>query len=235
VIIALFYMVPVLGLLTFGVLSVWGLGVAVTAAFGGMRKEMPEKTLPTPRISPPPTAPVAPVITPLMTGATPETSASVASFAPSPSAETQGQTATATLEEPLPPVVPALLAYPRAGFWERMGAAFLDVVLVSILGAIMGGPPWLFLVALAYFSGMWAWRGTTIGGIVLGLKVVRADSEPVTFTVALVRALAGAFSIVVLFLGFLWIAWDGDKQGWHDKIAGTLVLKLPKGTPLICL
>jgi uncharacterized RDD family membrane protein YckC len=51
----------------------------------------------------------------------------------------------------------------------------------------------------------------------------------------LIRALAAAFSIVVLFLGILWIAWDPEKQGWHDKIAGTVVLKLPKGTPLLCL
>jgi uncharacterized RDD family membrane protein YckC len=53
--------------------------------------------------------------------------------------------------------------------------------------------------------------------------------------VALVRALAGAFSIIVLFLGILWIAFDHDKQGWHDKIAGTVVLRLPKGTPLVML
>ncbi len=67
----------------------------------------------------------------------------------------------------------------------------------------------------------------------LGLKVVRADGQPVTFAVALVRGLAAAFSIAVLFLGILWIAWDAEKQGWHDRIAGTLVIRLPKGTPLL--
>ena len=49
----------------------------------------------------------------------------------------------------------------------------------------------------------------------------------------LIRSLAAAFSIFVLFLGYLWIAWDPEKQGWHDKIAGTVVLKLPKGIPLL--
>ena len=78
-------------------------------------------------------------------------------------------------------------------------------------------------------------RGTTIGGIVLGLKVARIDGQPITLTVALVRALAGAFSILVLFLGILWIAWDRDKQGWHDRVAGTVVLRLPRATPLLCL
>ena len=116
-----------------------------------------------------------------------------------------------------------------------MGAGFLDIILISILGAIVGGPPWIFLVALAYFAGMWTWRGTTVGGIVLNLKVVRYDGQPLTFPVALVRALAAAFSIIVLFLGFLWIAWSRDKQGWHDKIAGTAVVRQPRGTPLLCL
>ena len=114
-----------------------------------------------------------------------------------------------------------------------MGAGFLDVVLVSILGGWTG--PFSLLVALAYFAGMWTWKGTTVGGIVLNLKVVRLDAQPVTITVGLVRALAAAFSVVVFFLGFLWIAWDKDKQAWHDKIAGTVVVRLPRGMPLICL
>jgi len=82
---------------------------------------------------------------------------------------------------------------------------------------------------------MWWWRGTTIGGIVLKLKVIREDGRPLSFVAALVRGLAAAFSVVVLFLGFLWIAWDKDKQGWHDKIAGTVVIRLPHSTPLVCL
>jgi uncharacterized RDD family membrane protein YckC len=82
---------------------------------------------------------------------------------------------------------------------------------------------------------MWAWKGTSVGGVVLGLKVAREDGKQVTFAVALVRALAAAFSIIMCFLGFLWIAWDPYKQGWHDKIAGTVVLKLPHATPLVCV
>lgn len=141
---------------------------------------------------------------------------------------------------PLAPArLPEVLYYPKAGFWERMVAGFLDLILVGILGGILGGiirvPPLGFLIALTYFTGMWAWKGTTIGGIVVGLKVVRMDEQPVTFAVALVRALAAAFSMVVFFLGFLWIAWDAERQAWHDKIAGTVVLKLLRGTPLVCL
>jgi uncharacterized RDD family membrane protein YckC len=119
-----------------------------------------------------------------------------------------------------------------------MGAGFLDIVLASMLGGFIGAnlfPPLGFLAMLAYFAGLWTWKGTTIGGIVIGLKVVRTDNTPVTHTVAIVRALAAAFSIIMFFLGFLWIVWDKEKQGWHDKIAGTVVLRLPKGTPLVCL
>ena len=114
-----------------------------------------------------------------------------------------------------------------------MGAAFLDVILVSILFGLVGGPPFGFLVVLAYFAGLWAWKGTTVGGVILKLKVVRLDGQPLTFLVALVRALAAAFSIMVFFLGVLWIAWDQEKQGWHDKIAGTVVARLPHTQSLV--
>jgi uncharacterized RDD family membrane protein YckC len=130
--------------------------------------------------------------------------------------------------------MPDVLVYPKATFWERIAAAFLDVVLVIILGRIVGDVTATLIIGLAYVTGMWTWRGTTVGGIVLGLKVVRMDGEPVSFAVALVRGLAAGFSALVLFLGFFWIAWDRDKQGWHDKIAGTVVLRLPRGTPLVC-
>lgn len=116
-----------------------------------------------------------------------------------------------------------------------MCASFLDFVLIAVLTGISRSVPFGFIIALAYFVGLWAWRGTTIGGIVLKLKVVRSNGTPLTFVVALVRGLAAAFSIIVLFLGFLWIAWDKDKQGWHDKIAGTEVVRLPRSLPLVCI
>ena len=135
-----------------------------------------------------------------------------------------------------------ILSLPRAGFWERMGAAFLDIVFVCIVIAVGGrlfehyiNLPFKFVIALAYFAGLWAWKGTTIGGVVLKLQVVRHDGGPLTFLVALVRGLAAAFSAVVFFLGFFWIGWDREKQGWHDKIAGTVVVRLPRSTPLVCL
>jgi DNA-directed RNA polymerase specialized sigma24 family protein len=63
----------------------------------------------------------------------------------------------------------------------------------------------------------------------LSLKVVRTDGQLIDFGVALVRSLSAFLSAAVLFLGFFWASWTQDRQSWHDKIAGTVVVKLPKG------
>lgn len=236
-ILTLLYLVPILGLITLALTGLWGLGVAITAAFGAFRRELPERPA-----TPPPAS---------MTGQPwPTTAASMAAFAadappvtapeygvPPASGGAEGGLPPTPMAVPMSPSAAAseVLSFPRASFWERLGAAFLDVIIVSILGTLVGGPPQGFLVALAYFAGMWAWKGTTVGGVVLNLKVVRLDDRPVTFAVALVRGLASVLSVIVLFLGFLWMIWDRDKQTWHDKIAGTVVIRLPRGMPLVCL
>ncbi|MBU6410707.1 MAG: RDD family protein, partial [Verrucomicrobia bacterium] len=247
VLITVLYLVPVLGLVVFTLTGMWALGAAVMALFSGRRREMNGKpAVPPPVGGVPPAFGTASAMAAAAPGATshaPPVNSGVAPSGtpePPPAPETQAasppppQTAAAGAAAP-PMAGTEVLSHPKAGFWERMGAGFLDVVLVGILGAVVGGAPLGFLVALAYFSGMWAWKGTTVGGIVLKLQVVRADGRPVTFVVALVRALAAAFSMVMLFLGFLWIAWDPDKQGWHDKIAGTIVVRLPRSPSLVCL
>jgi uncharacterized RDD family membrane protein YckC len=224
--ITLLYLVPILSLLVFAMTCLWAIGVAVTAAFGGARKESPKR-------------PDAPPASPTATSTTEIAPVPVANL--NPSAATDCSLGAATANQPTMPSQPMVtavseaLSLPPASFWERMGAAFLDVILVSILGSFVGGPPLGFLVALAYFAGMWAWKGTTIGGVILKLKVVRLDDQPITFAVALVRGLASAFSVIVLFLGFFWMIWDRDKQTWHDKIAGTVVVRLPRSMSLLCL
>jgi uncharacterized RDD family membrane protein YckC len=129
------------------------------------------------------------------------------------------------------PGSPELLSLRRAGFWIRFWATMLDLILLGTLMAFVGVfflPFWA-----AYHIAMWTWKGTTIGGIVLGIKVLRIDGTPVNFSVALVRSLSSFFSALVLFIGFFWAGWDRDKQAWHDKIAGTIVVKVPKGVALI--
>ncbi len=134
-----------------------------------------------------------------------------------------------------PPIPPQTLAtLPRAGFWLRIGALLLDVVLVGVLGSIVFGSfhheSNLHLLVLAtYGACMWKLRGATVGGIVCDLRVVRVDGRPIEWETAIVRALGCFLSLAVCGLGFIWIAFDENHQAWHDKIAGTLVVRVPKG------
>jgi uncharacterized RDD family membrane protein YckC len=221
ILLCLVYMIPVIGLIAFAVTGLWGLGVAITAGVGSLWRELPKRPPPAP-VAPPSNFTVPPPSSPVPSSQ-PDTT-SMTSSAPA-------MTASPPPKAAAPPVLPEVICYPKASFWERMGAGFLDLVLVGILGSPVAH--FAPLVMLAYFAGMWAWKGTTVGGIVLGLKVVRLDGQPLSFVVCLVRSLAAMFSAAVLFLGFFWIAWDSEQQGWHDKIAGTVVVKLPRGTPLV--
>lgn len=122
---------------------------------------------------------------------------------------------------------------PRVGFWKRLIATLLDFVLVAVVfGIVSKGllvPPAWFV----YHVVMWWWKGTTIGGIVFGLKIVREDGRPLTLGVAFVRSLASLFSLIALGLGFFWAGWSREKRAWHDRIAGTLVVRMPHGMSLL--
>jgi uncharacterized RDD family membrane protein YckC len=85
--------------------------------------------------------------------------------------------------------------------------------------------PALIVLWTAYHIGMWAWRGATVGGMVLGLRIVQTNGQPLTLGVAVVRSLASFLSAAALLLGFFWAGWSAQKQSWHDIIAGTYVLK----------
>lgn len=142
---------------------------------------------------------------------------------------------------PLTPLITATM--PRATFMVRIAALLLDLVLIGMLVAFVNGvlprflqleaPAVVLLFLAIYGAVMWKLRGTTIGGIVCGLKVVRLDNRPVDWATAWVRALSCFLSLVVAGLGFIWIAIDEEKQSWHDKIAGTVVVRVPKGVSLL--
>jgi uncharacterized RDD family membrane protein YckC len=133
-----------------------------------------------------------------------------------------------------PPLDTTLL--PRAGFWIRLAATALDLLLIGILLKIFKehNPQRMFLaVWFLYHLLMWSWKHTTLGGIIFGLKIVRQNGEPLTFAVALVRCLSAFFSALVLLLGFFWAGWTRDKQSWHDIIADTTIVRYPMGTRVI--
>lgn len=114
----------------------------------------------------------------------------------------------------------------------RTGALALDAILVAFVTSLLSVdafPVWFAVYCVV----LWALRGTTVGGAVCGLKVVRLDDRKVDWAVALVRVLGGFLSLAALGLGFFWIAFDRERQSWHDKIAGTVVVRVPKGVPLL--
>src|SRR4051812_8340096 len=211
IILALFYMVPVLGFLIWCVATLLGLGAIMVATASALNNQ---PTVPTPVGVPVVPAPAVATGAPSTNIPLSESAASIAATAAISSA-------------------PVLLQ--RVGFWKRAFAAFLDWVLLFIPIALSHFiVPGLFpLIFIAYFVGMWTWKGTSVGKICLGLKIVRTDGTPIDFAVALVRSLAACFSFIVFFLGFFWAGWDRDKQSWHDKIAGTVVVQVPKGVSLL--
>ena len=133
-----------------------------------------------------------------------------------------------------PPVLLGGLAlYPRATFFDRVAAIVLDIVLLGIAYNFFDRWWWrdeeaFFVLVLAYHIGFWAWKGTTLGGIICNLRVVRTNGENPRFVDALVRGMSAIFSVVALGLGCFWMINDSYRQMWHDKIAGTVVVKLPR-------
>jgi uncharacterized RDD family membrane protein YckC len=82
------------------------------------------------------------------------------------------------------------------------------------------------LFSIAYFVGFWTWRGQTPGMMLLGLQVAReSDGTPPGLARSILRYVGYLVSGFVLLIGFIWIAFDSRKQGWHDKIAGTVVVR----------
>jgi uncharacterized RDD family membrane protein YckC len=147
-----------------------------------------------------------------------------------------------------PPPAPAgpAAGVQYAGFWVRFVAFILDGIVLAVIAAALGplagtgtmvqtGTQVSFnyqasglqtLVGLVYFIGFWAWRGQTPGMLPFKMHVVRADNgEKIDVVRALLRYVGLIISIVVIFLGLIWVAFDARKQGWHDKIASTVVVR----------
>lgn len=219
VILIITYMIPVLGLLTWMFVGSFALGSATMTAFGAWRRERPA----------PPPKPVEP---PPPSGPSPEPERSFVPPPPPPPVD-------------IPPAAPAFTAgaaalsaadlrlFPRATFLDRLAAVALDFVLVGIAAAFLGfdrfrGPGPFFFLLFAYHLVFWGWRGTTLGGIICSLRIIRTSPAPLRFVDAVVRGLSSIFSVVALGIGYFWMISDPEHQTWHDKIAGTLVVKLPR-------
>lgn len=124
-----------------------------------------------------------------------------------------------------------------AGFWVRFAAVWLDVAILSLAillaKAVLAGAntyvPFelsLILALIVYNTALVAWKRTTLGKMLCGLTVRRADGRVVGIWRVLVRETLGKFiSLATLSLGYLWIGFSRHKRGWHDRIAGTHVVR----------
>ena len=218
------YMIPVLGFITWAIAGAIGFGGATTAFRTALRREHP------PRVRPPlPIEPAAVVESRPTAAAEPAYTAPIASFVPDP---TTASDATNSFPSPPPLSMPGDLAvYPRAAFLDRVAAFAIDAILIGIAVNLLEldrHDGWFPLLLLAYHIAFWAWRGTTLGGIIVGLRVVRVQGTDLRFADALVRGLTAVLSLAALGIGCFWMLNDPEKQMWHDKIAGTLVVKVPR-------
>lgn len=131
------------------------------------------------------------------------------------------------------------------GFWLRVWAMLIDTVVLMLLimplmfavfgresmmvGVEITGLPYYLLsyvLPAALVLGFWRYRQATPGKLVIGARIVDANSgAPPTLRQDVIRYLAYFLSTFFFCLGFLWIAFDARKQGWHDKLAGTVVVR----------
>lgn len=151
-----------------------------------------------------------------------------------------------------PPAIPSPVQGVRyAGFWIRLLAMMIDVVV--IIAIIV--PVLLWLYGLEYFDPirmqnrpmggvefliwyvfpavavivLWKYKSATPGKMIVGAKIVdaRTGAKP-SMVQCIVRYFAYIVSTIPFCLGYLWIAFDRRKQAWHDKLAGTVVVREKK-------
>lgn len=132
-----------------------------------------------------------------------------------------------------------------AGFWCRVGASLIDTVLILMIIApmltmIYGQEYWY---GGAFYSGIWdllfnyvlpsaaiilfwVYKSATPGKMAFKLTIVDAITGEKPSTGQLLgRYFAYYVSMLPLFLGIIWVGIDKKKQGWHDKLAGTVVIR----------
>lgn len=134
-----------------------------------------------------------------------------------------------------------------AGFWIRCVAVLIDSLLVTAVQAVfgfalgmvgsgletqellLGSVSFMFgsVVSLAYYVFFTGYCGQTPGKMALRIKVIRTDGSDISYGRAFLREAVGKFiSALILFIGYLMAAFDSQKQGLHDRMADTYVIKL---------
>ena len=206
------YLIPVLGFIVYKLLGLLGLGAVVYTLLQSLRARR---------------AATAEVGAEVGAGLGVAAAASAAAGTDSP--PPPAPAAAATSAESIAAAAATAVSLPRAGFWIRIVALMLDAFIVAIVVGVFHHKADVELLLLAIYGAvMWKLRGATVGGIVFDMQVVRLDGRQIDWVTAFVRALSCFLSLAPAGLGFIWIAFDGEKQAWHDKIAGTVVVRTRK-------
>ncbi len=122
--------------------------------------------------------------------------------------------------------------YELADTGTRLIALIIDNILLGIItGILVGtmrgtGAGASFIVGLAYYWLFWTRNaGQSPGKMLMKIRVVKADGSPLEFTDVLLRYVGYYISGFIFGLGYFWALWDDKRQGWHDKIASTYVVR----------
>lgn len=141
--------------------------------------------------------------------------------------------------------------YKYAGFWVRTGASIIDMILIMLVtfpllisiygwtyfettqtGIIAGPIDFLLSWVFPAIASIWFWlkKQATPGKMAVSLKVVDATTgQTISVGQSIGRYFAYFLSLLPLGLGFIWVAFDSKRQGWHDKLANTVVVREKNG------
>ncbi|MBA3051721.1 RDD family protein [bacterium] len=135
-----------------------------------------------------------------------------------------------------------------AGFWIRAIALFFDSIILTIAGGLIGAVLGFllalavgdvsgfmplfnlvgFVIGAAYYICMHGSYGQTLGKMLIGIKVIKINDEPLSYGTALLRYIGRILNIITLFIGYIIVAFNRKKRGMHDFIAGTKVIYVKK-------
>ncbi|MGI8903345.1 MAG: RDD family protein [Solirubrobacteraceae bacterium] len=122
---------------------------------------------------------------------------------------------------------------PRAGFWPRFGEYIIDSILLGVVNLVVDlvlkggvGIALSIILDIAYYVSLEGGpSGQTLGKRALGIRVVSFDTGgQLGYPRALIRYIGKIISGLVIFIGYLWMIWDPEKQTWHDKMASSVVV-----------
>lgn len=125
----------------------------------------------------------------------------------------------------------------KVGFGTRFLAILIDGIGLAIIGSVLtsilyrGDPTsssgLTTVLGIAYYCYFWSsyGKGQTFGMRALNIRVIKTDGSYLDLVGAFLRYIGLIVSCIAFFIGVLWVLFDAQKQGWHDKIAGTYVVK----------